>query len=920
MRTKDIRSKFIEFFKSKQHAFVPSSSTIPSGDQTILFTIAGMAQFKSLFTGEEKRSYTRATNAQKCIRVGDLDDVGHDGRHLTMFEMLGSWSFGDYYKKEAISWAYEFVKDELLLDLSKLWISVHHSDEESADIWKSVGVPSDRIVRLGDKDNFWAMGPTGPCGPCSELYLDQGETVGQCYENKVTCRGPGCDCDRFLEFWNLVFMQFNRQEDGTLLDLPAKSVDTGAGLERMAALMQHKTSAFDIDSFVQIKHFILSKAGIEKPIAALTEKEQQSLNVLSDHIRMLTVTLADGAHFSNEGRGYVLRRVLRRAMRYALILVPNWDKTKSFLCQLVEPVVSELGDFYPEIIKHKSRIESAIAEEEMRFRTALENGLAKFNGFVEQALAKKHKEITGEQIFILHDSFGFPSDLTRVLCEEKGFAADLVGFEKYMQEQKDRGREQAKFYQFDKDDSPWVELHPSSQKDDKHFAGYHLSATGKKNHQDICEVNIPASDVKKIRQLKNNLFEFVIANTPFYPEGGGQVSDTGWFVSIDTKSNAHLEFEVLDVRKTPSCIIHLISSEKYSDPDAEKRTQKDLKSFFGTDKTITAVVNLSSRRATSANHTATHLLHKSLQVTLGDQVRQAGSAVSSTGLRFDFSYHKMLETSDIEKIETLVNQEILKNSLVHTHEDIPLAQAKEMGAAAMFDEKYEDFVRMLEVPEFSLELCGGTHVKQTGEIGLFKILSQSSVTSGVRRIEAVTGLGALEYTKQLKHHIQTIAGTLKCAEGDIQNKILSMKDQTKHLEQVVEGLQSKLVNDTVSDLLKNSYHLKHNVRCIVTQIEIQTLAELEMLCDRLKEKPDVVVVLAAVFENKVHLISAISKDLVQKNKSLSAGNIIKQICSMLDGKGGGRPDFARGGGAHVEKLTFALDEALAIIKNLLSGE
>lgn len=907
MLTKDIRSKFIEFFKSKQHTFVPSSSTIPTGDQTILFTIAGMAQFKSLFTGEEKRPYTRATNAQKCIRVGDLDDVGHDGRHLTMFEMLGSWSFGDYYKKEAIQWAYEFVKDELLLDLSKLWISVHHSDDESIGIWQSVGVPSDRIVRLGDKDNFWAMGPTGPCGPCSELYLDQGEHVGQCYENKVTCRGPGCDCDRFLEFWNLVFMQFNRQEDGTLLDLPVKSVDTGAGLERMTALMQNKTSAFDIDSFRHIKKFILSKAGITKPVAALTEKEQQSLNVLSDHIRMLTVTLADGAHFSNEGRGYVLRRVLRRAMRYALILIPDLDKTKSFLSQLVECVTLELGDFYPEITKNQKRIESEIAEEELRFRTALENGLAKFNSFVDQAVAKKHKEISGEQIFILHDSFGFPSDLTRVLCEEKGFAADLVGFEKYMNEQKERGREQAKFYKFDEDDSPWTEINSLSQKEDKTFSGYHLIATGKKNHDDICEVVIPHTNVKKIRQLKNHLFELVIANTPFYPEGGGQVSDKGWFVIQD--QNSHFEFEVIDVRKTPSCIIHLLSSEKH-----------DIKSFIDSKNKVTAVVDLSHRFHTARNHTATHLLHKALQIVLGDKVRQAGSHVSNTGLRFDFSYHKMLEVSEMEKVELLVNSEILKNSLVHTHEDIPLSQAKELGAAAMFDEKYEDFVRMLEVPQFSLELCGGTHVKQTGEIGLFKITSQSSVTSGVRRIEAVTGFGSLEYLKDMKSQLHQISSLLKCAEGDIQNKITSIKEHNKDLEQTIVTLQSSLANDKVLGLLKNSLHLKHDIRCIVTKVEIQTLSELEMLCDRLKEKPNTITVLAAVLENKIHLIAAISQDIMQKHKNISAGNIIKQLCLMLDGKGGGRPDFARGGGTHLEKLPFALDEILTIIRNLLPGE
>lgn len=919
MLAKDLRKKFIEFFKSKQHTFVPGNSTIPTGDQTLLFTIAGMAQFKSLFTGEETRTYKRATNAQKCIRVADLDDVGFDGRHLTMFEMLGSWSFGDYYKKEAIGWAYEFVKDELLLDLSKLWISVHHSDEESAAIWQTVGVPAERIVRLGDKDNFWAMGPTGPCGPCSELYLDQGEHVGQCYEQKKTCKGPGCDCDRFLEFWNLVFMQFNRQEDGSLHDLPLKSVDTGAGLERMAMLMQGKTSAFDIDSLVHIKKFILSKAGIEKPFAALTEQQQQSLNVLADHMRMLTITLADGAYFSNEGRGYVLRRVLRRAMRYALILIPDLDKTKSFLSGLVQVVADEMGHFYPEILQNQKQMESAIAQEEMRFRTALENGLVKFNSFIEQATAKKHKEISGEQIFILHDSFGFPSDLTRVLCSEKGFVADLIGFEKYMAEQKERGRAQAKFYKFDEDDSPWQEFHLAAQEQDKTFSGYHLQPNARKNHVDVCQLDIPYGHMKKVRQLKNNLFELVFANTPFYPEGGGQVADKGWFCVLC--DNGHrVEFEVLDVRKTPAQIIHLISHEKHSDPDAERLPEETVASWFVPQNKFQALVDLDHRLATARNHTATHLLHKALQVILGDGLRQAGSFVSSEGLRFDFSHHKSIAQEELDRIEKLVNQEVLKNTTVQTHENVSLAHAKERGAMAMFDEKYDDAVRMLEIPNFSLELCGGTHVSRTGEIGLFKITSQSSVTSGVRRIEAITGFSALQHFNETKEHIANIASALKCAEMDIQSKIAALKEQNKNLEQAVTSLQSTLVNQRVSEMLKHSQHLKHDVRCIVDQIQIQTLSELEMMADRLKEKPNTICVLASVLDEKIHLICAISQDLIKQHKQLSAGNLIKQMCVVLQGKGGGRADFARGGGTQLDQLSFALEESQRMIKHIISGD
>lgn len=451
MKTSEIRDKFIQFFKAKQHTFVPSASTIPAGDQTILFTIAGMAQFKNCFTGDEIRPYKRATNVQKCIRASDLDDVGKDGRHLTMFEMLGSWSFGDYYKKEAIHWAYEFVRSEIKLDLSRFWATVYTSDDEAYQIWKDLGVPENRIVRLGDKDNFWAMGPTGPCGPCSELYLDQGESVGRCGEKNFPCqKGPGCDCDRYLEFWNLVFMQFERKADGSLHDLPMKSVDTGLGLERMAALVQGKTSAFDIDGFVSIKQNILNKARehnktLPENLSALDKGQQQNLNVLADHMRMLAFTLADGARFSNKGRGYVVRRVLRRAVRSAHKLVPDFNKHDSFLAQLAVYVVNELGDFYKELRQNILPIQTAIFEEEVKFNATLESGLAKFNTFVEIARQKQSTQLASAEVFILHDSFGFPVDLTAILCEEIGFTVDVAGFQAHMQEQQERSRDSAQF-------------------------------------------------------------------------------------------------------------------------------------------------------------------------------------------------------------------------------------------------------------------------------------------------------------------------------------------------------------------------------------------------------------------------------------------------------------------------------------------
>ncbi len=916
MKTNEIRRKFIKFFESKQHTYVPSASTIPIGDQTILFTIAGMTQFKACLTGEEIRPYKRATNSQKCIRVGDLDDVGKDGRHCTMFEMLGSWSFGDYYKKDAILWAYEFSKNELKLDMSRFWATVHHTDDEAFGIWKSIGVPENRIVRLGDKDNFWAMGPTGPCGPCSELYLDQGEHVGHCHEKGLTCSGPGCDCDRYLEFWNLVFMQYNRLEDGTLSDLPMKSVDTGSGLERVAALVQGKNSNFEIDLFENIKKQILYTANIKLSLNELSSHQKESCNVIADHIRLLTFTLADGANFSNEGRGYVLRRVLRRAIRHINKLSPNWPKDKSFLANIVKTVVDEMGEFYPEIVHNRIRIEESIRNEELRFSSTLESGLAKFYTFIEDTKAKNKKILSGENVFILHDSFGFPSDLTQILCEEIGFKADLENFNRHMQEQKERSRADAKFYKFDQDDSPWIEFHPVNPKKDKNFTGYNLEFQDcYKDNQEVIECSIPFSSIKKVRQLKNKLFEIIIENTPFYPEGGGQVSDSGWFVTLN--NGAKNEFEIVDVRKTVTSIVHVIKHIEYSSEEINCLSQQELTKLFGEKSKVTAIINFTQRQATMRNHTATHLTHKALQIILGDNVRQAGSLVNSNALRFDFSHSKAMTAEEIEKVESIVNHHILKNILVVTHESVPLAKAKEMGAMAMFDEKYDDHVRMLDIPGFSLELCGGTHVSSTGCIGLFKIISEGSVTSGVRRIEAVTGLNAFDYLKKLKDHLGNAAEIAKCSEGELPNKIQTMREHSKELDRQISLLQSRLVNTQISSLLSNAVDLGNNIKLISTTMDTADAKEMELLSDRLKEKNGVVAVISSSSEGRAHIMVSINQSLLKQFKKLSAGNIVKQLSELVDGKGGGRLDFARGGGASPEKLPGALKNVEEIIKSMI---
>jgi alanyl-tRNA synthetase len=913
MKSREVRQKFIEFFKQKNHTFVPSSSTIPVGDKTILFTIAGMAQFKDALTGVEKRPYVRATNSQKCIRIGDLDDVGKDGRHCTMFEMLGSWSFGDYYKKEAIEWAYELVKDVYHLPMEKLWVSVHDSDNEAAEIWHKTGMPKERIVRLGDKDNFWTMGPTGPCGPCTELYLDQGPELGKCDVKSFDCKaGPGCDCDRYLEFWNLVFMQYDKKEDGTLEELPFKSVDTGSGLERVTALLQGKPSAFEIDSFEGIRAAILKRAQIPE---ARTAQEKESLNVVCDHIRTLAFTLADGANFSAEGRGYVLRRVLRRAVRHANRLNPSLPKSQSFLADIVPAVVEEFGEFFPEVQQQQKRVQELIRNEEARFVATLESGLSKFQSFVNEARAQGRNMLTGEDVFVLHDTFGFPSDLTRVLCEESGLKADLDGFVRCMQAQKEKSRAEAKFYKFDQDDSPWVELNDLPQTALKTFAGYNFNtANARVSERPAYKVTLAPQHIARVRQLKNKYFELWLAQTPFYPEGGGQVSDSGW-VRAQLPDGTETEFEVVDVRKSAAAIVHLLRHSEWSTDEAENLPQATLTKMFSTQ--ITALVDMKNRTATMRNHTATHLLHKALQVVLGEGVRQAGSYVGPDGLRFDFSHPTAMTREQIVRVEELVNDEILKNTSVKTHENVKLDDAKKMGAMAIFDEKYEDAVRVLEVPGYSMELCGGTHVPATGSIGLFRITSEGSVTSGVRRVEAVTGTGVLELLSALKQNFGTAAELLKCSESDVLDKVRTLRDGLKETERQLGTVQSRLANSVVEQLVSKAVTLGTNVRMVAAQVEISNAQELELYADRIKEKGIEVVVVGAALEGKAMLLSAVKPDVTKAHKNLTAGNIIKQLSEKVDGKGGGRPDFARGGGSSPEKLPTALATASELVKGMV---
>lgn len=916
MKTAELRKCFVEFFQDKGHTFVPSSSTIPIGDRTMLFTIAGMVQFKDALTGQEIRSYKRAVNSQKCVRVKDLDNVGKNGRHHTFFEMLGNWSFGDYFKQDAIDWAYDFVKNVVKMDMSKLWVSVHLTDDEAFQIWTKTGIDASRIVRLG-ADNFWEMGPVGPCGPCSELYFDQGPTVGVDYHKRTNTKcleKPGCECDRFLEFWNLVFMQFNKQEDGTLLELPFKSVDTGAGLERFSALLQGKTSNFEIDIFESIRETILGRAQVDAAVVKENPDLRVSLNVVTDHIRTLTFTLADGATFSNEGRGYVVRRVLRRAVRHAHRLNPSLPKDKSFLADIVPAVVREFGEFFPEIRENEKRVVEAVRTEELRFTRTLEKGLELFNEFAREARSKNAKVIDGEKVFLLHDSFGFPANLTQVLCEEQGLEADLEGFATCMKAQKQKSRAEAKFYKFDADDSEWTVVHEGAVADEKVFAGYGIfESNGTYSGRDVVEIPCHHAQVRRVRQLKNRYFELVLASTPFYAESGGQIADAGW---IHTSGEGQeFEFEVVDVRKTPSCIVHLLKHQDFTQDDAETCSNSRLRAMFGGDVKI--LLDYSHRAAIARNHTATHLMHKALQVVLGDGVRQAGSLVENTSLRFDFSYGKAMTSEEVARVERIVNAEILRNHAVKTHENVQISDAKNMGATAIFDEKYDDRVRVVEVPGYSMELCGGTHVKQTGCIGMFKILSEGSVTAGVRRIEAVTGTGFYEYAQNLRSEIAAAAAEAGCSEKDIKKRIQVLVEETKRLEKNLSILESRLVNAQVAELLKQVIEIKPGLSLVATVSLESGVRELELLADRLKEKDVGVVVVAGTVEGKAVVIASVQASLTKQNKSISAGTIVRQVCELVDGKGGGRPDFARGGGSSPQKLPVAIAAVKDIVSKLV---
>ncbi len=859
-KSSEIRAQFIDFFKSKGHTFVPSSPVIPQDDPTLLFINAGMNQFKDIFLDKVEAKYLRAVNSQKCIRAGgkhnDLDEVGKDGYHHTFFEMLGNWSFGDYYKKEAITWAWELITDVWKLDKSRLYASVHDSDQEAYDLWKELtDIDPSHISYHGDKDNFWEMGETGPCGPCSEIHYDRGtDFCGVEGEHKCDVNG---DCHRYMEIWNLVFMQYYRELDGSLTPLKKTHVDTGSGFERICQILQGKDSNYHTDLFMPIINEIsrISKVAYD-PETSIPHR------VIADHIRCLTFALGDGGMPSNEGRGYVLRRILRRAARYGRKI----GLKEPFLYKLVDSVIDVMGDHFSELNDKRDYIIMIIKAEEERFNQTLDKGLERFEDIANNL---ENKIIPGKEAFTLYDTFGFPVDLTTILAEERGLFVDMQGFNLAMEEQKERARQNSKF-SMDVDDTEWVFVEKNQQTD---FIGYE-SLTSEST------ILRYAIDEKKIVKI-------VLDKTPFYAESGGQTGDKGEI------KNKDFLVKVFDVKKVSGAWIHI----------------GKLISGMIIGGKVQASVTQSLRRDIASNHTATHLLHSALRSVLGSHVQQKGSLVDNKGLRFDFTHFNGLTPQEITQVEDIVNAQIRSNNKVSV-EVKSIEEAKESGAMALFGEKYGDEVRVVSVADFSMELCGGTHVKSTGEIASFKILTESSSAAGIRRIEAITGDKVMEYLRNQEGKLDTIKALVNANDKNIEEKIEKLLDESRELKREIEELKAKEGSSIINDLIAKA-EIIDDITLVVSEVKVDNPNDLRTLGDQLKDKlKSGIGVLIARFEDKVSLLTVVTPNLT---KSYHAGKIVGQLAAILGGKGGGRADSAMAGGKDLAKIP----EAIKVAKNLI---
>jgi len=866
---KEIRRIFLEYFRDHGHEVVKSAPLIPRDDPTLLFTNAGMVPFKRVFLGEEKRDYVRAASSQKCVRAGgkhnDLENVGRTARHHTFFEMLGNFSFGDYFKAEAIRLAWDLLTEVFRLPADRLYASVYLKDDEAWEIWhKDIGLPAERIVRLGEKDNFWSMGDTGPCGPCSEILIDQGPERG-C--GRPDC-GPGCDCDRFLEIWNLVFMQFNRDAQGQLTPLPRPSIDTGMGLERITAVLQQVPSNFETDLFQDLINGVKDISGIG---LGQGEEKDVAVKVICDHSRALAFLLADGAIPSNEGRGYVVRRILRRASRFGKVLGID----QPFLYRLTQVTAESMGEDYPELIEHRSFTSQIVLKEEERFLETLDHGLMILQEEMARLKEAKQTVLPGSVIFKLYDTYGFPLDIIQDVIRDTGLTMDQEGFESHMARQREMSRQSWKGSGEGRLREGYKHLMDRGLQ--SRFVGYDTLETRS-------VVTALIRDGEEVSSLSaGEVGELVVEETPFYAESGGQVGDQGTILSPQGL------FQVEETFSLPSGLI------LHRGRMAEGR--------LSLNDRVTLTVAQEKRRPTAHNHTATHLLHGALRRILGDQVKQAGSLVTPERLRFDFSYYSALTPEQIQEVETLVNEQIQRNLEVRT-QVMAYEEARAAGAVALFEEKYGDRVRLVEVGDFSKELCGGTHTARTGDLGLFKILSEGGIAAGVRRIEAVTGREALKVVHQLEERLRTAAEMLKVGPEDLLARLEKLIAQQKELEKTVDRLNKALLKGGGIEHLLGQAKTVKGVKVLAAQVPDPDPKRLRELADSLRDRLNSgIVVLGGIKEDKVLLVTVVSKDLIPP---FHAGKIIKRISQAIGGDGGGRPDMAQAGGRHPERLEAAL--------------
>ena len=869
MKASEVRESFLTFFNEYGHKIVPSAPVAPLDDPTLLFTNAGMNQFKDIFLGTGSRPYTRAADSQKCIRVSgkhnDLEEVGHDTYHHTFFEMLGNWSFGDYYKKEAISWAWELITKVWGLPKNRLYATVFREDEESEILWKKMtDISPSHVLRFDEKDNFWEMGATGPCGPCSEIHIDLGEAC--CDKKKV--KGHQCavnsGCARYIEIWNLVFIQYNRDDSGALKPLPSRHVDTGMGFERVTAVLQGQVSNYRTDVFTPL----MDQLSELTSISWKDTTEISAFRVITDHIRALTFAITDGVLLSNEGRGYVLRRLLRRAARYGR----NLNMQEPFIYKLVPTLVHTMGDAYPEIREREKYTTHVIESEEVRFNDVLDRGIEIFNSITADLKSKKQHVISGSDAFRLYDTYGFPLDLTQLMAREETLDVDEKGFQEAMDEQRERARKHA---QFTMDRQDWISL---SEGEDSVFVGYE-------------KVTVKAV-IRKF-QIIDRRFYVILDRTPFYGESGGQVGDRGWI------TGDRFRLRIDNTIRQGDQIIHIGVLEK-----GDKVTAGP----------VEAAVKRDDRLSTARNHTATHLLHQALKRILGDHVNQAGSLVTVDHLRFDFTHFEGMTSRQIEQVEWEVNRRIRENLNVETFHT-SLEEAKAKGATALFGEKYGEKVRVIKIADFSMELCGGTHLRATGEIGYFRILNEESVSAGVRRIEAITGETADLFLRKEKQVLQRMAGMLKCRVDELESKVASILEDRKEMERKLR--QSRRTASLDINLMLKQAESVNGISVIANQIDVSDVDELRHYGDQIRNTlSSGVAVLACVLQGKVQILCVVTDDLIKKS-GLKAGDIVKETARYVNGGGGGKPHMALAGGKDTKKIKTALQAVPGIVEKLL---